>query len=423
MRVWALRKGAEKRFQSGHPWVFSNELAESPKGASPGEPIELVDFQGRFLALGYGNPKSLIAFRTLSRTLDSQIQSTWWADRFQVAYSLRANCGIERFSHRLIFAESDGLPGLIIDRYKVAGRDSQIFVISSSTAGIELQLTEILKGLELFVKRLAGISWDQTCVVMSNTSAQRRLEGLEPQERRVEKSIEGLDLNNVTAEFEYAGQTTESLPLSFDLLGGQKTGFFLDQRENLRALFSLLKTWKLGEPLRILDLCCYVGQWSAQISEFAKRQGLSCEVTLMDSSDEALKWASKNCQGRATLINPIKNDVLNSLRGTLDRNYDVVICDPPAFIKKKKDVPQGKAAYAKLNREAIRKVLPGGLFVSCSCSGLFTPEEFRDMLAKASASRPGTVWIKQGYHSPDHPQRLEFPEGQYLKCLIATTPH
>lgn len=420
MRNWTLRKGAEKRFLSGHPWVFSNELESSPKGADPGELISLRGSDGRFLASGYGNPRSLIAFRMLSRNQESQLNADWWATRLQLCWKLRTSAGVSRFSYRLVFAENDFLPGLIIDCYRSKDPVCQIYVIQSSTAGMDRCLPDVLAGLQLFVQNQLpeGYSWDQTSVVFSNTSKQRHLEGIPVEERRVEKTVDNVNLKNVSGLFEYAADPSQAITLKFNLLEGQKTGFFLDQRENLRSLISLMRTWPLGDTIQVLDLCCYVGQWSSQIAEFAKQTGRKCEVTLMDASEVALAWASENLQGRASLINPIKGDVMNGLRGTLDRSYDVVICDPPAFIKKKKDVPQGKAAYLKLNKEALRKVAPSGLFVSCSCSGLFNPEEFRDMLAKAASSRPGTVWLKQGFHSPDHPQRMEFPEGSYLKCMI-----
>ncbi len=425
MRTWTLRKGAEKRFYSGHPWVFSNELESSPKGTTPGEPIVLRDSASQFLAYGYGNPQSLIAFRSLSKSEDQTPNVEWWATRLLQAWNLRKKSGVHQYSHRLIFAEGDFLPGLIIDCYRVENPKAQIFVIQSSTAGMDHLFADILSGLRLFIERNSELhySWDETCIVISNTSAQRRLEGLQVEERRVEKPVEGVDLNNVAGLFEYAADPTRSIVLHFDLLGGQKTGFFLDQRENLRALMSLLKSWDITKQLRVLDLCCYVGQWSTQIAQFAKEQSIDCQVTFVDASEDALKWASLNLQNKASLINPIKGDVLNGLRGTIDHGYDIVICDPPAFIKKKKDVPQGKAAYLKLNKEALKRLDAGGLFVSCSCSGLFTPEEFRGMLARAVANRPGMVWLKQGFHSPDHPQRMEFPEGSYLKCFIGAVPH
>jgi 23S rRNA (cytosine1962-C5)-methyltransferase len=424
MRTWTLRKGAEKRFQSGHPWVFSNELESSPKGTSPGEGIVLKSADGKFLAYGYGNPNSLISFRTLSKVEDQVPSVAWWASRLQQAWDLRRKAGVAKYSHRLVFAEGDFLPGLIIDCYKLESPKAQVFVIQSSTAGMDLQLPLLLSGLKQFVETNTGIgyTWDETSIVLSNTSAQRRLEGLQVEERRVEKSVHGVDLNNVSGLFEYAAHPEKSITIQFNLLGGQKTGFFLDQRENIRSLMSLLRTWDIQTPLRVLDLCCYVGQWSTQIAAFAKERGIACEMTFLDASEDALKIASMNLQGKADLINPIKGDVMNGLRGTIDYGYDIVICDPPAFIKKKKDVPQGKAAYLKLNKDALKKLDAGGIFVSCSCSGLLLPEEFRSMLGKISVVRPGLVWLKQGFHSPDHPQRMEFPEGAYLKCLIGVSP-
>jgi 23S rRNA (cytosine1962-C5)-methyltransferase len=172
--------------------------------------------------------------------------------------------------------------------------------------------------------------------------------------------------------------------------------------------------------LRVLDICCYVGQWGTQLAHLAAAAGLRAEVTLVDASAKALEIAARNVESHGGTANPQKLDVLEDLGRLPRQGYDVVICDPPAFIKKKKDLPTGTMAYQKLNREALRRTAgQGGLFVSCSCSGLFTEEDFRGMLARAAAGHEGEVrWIVRGSHSPDHPQRPEFPQGTYLKSWM-----
>jgi 23S rRNA (cytosine1962-C5)-methyltransferase len=416
MRTWQLRKGAERRARSGHPWVFSNELSASPKGATPGEDIVLLDGDGKFIAYGYGNPKSLISFRALSYDAERLIDQDLITDKILQALKLRDQSGLKGFSSRLVFAENDFLPGLIVDRYFLPPR-SQAFVIQSSTVGMDRLLPFVLKALETLVDVEKSCSWEDTALISASTSKSRILEGLLVEPKQVLKPVPNLGV--VTGRFQSAALPTSDVLMDFDIINGQKTGFFLDQRENIRLLIEILKTRSFSSPLRILDLCCYVGQWSTQVAAWAKSQGLQAECTLYDSSQEALNLATKNVQRYGAQAIAIKGDVVNSLRGTLDKHYDIVICDPPAFIKKKKDVPTGKAAYGKLNRESLKKVRDDGIYVSCSCSGLFTAEEFREMLGRVSFSSYHTVhWVKQGFHSPDHPQRMEFPEGSYLKCLM-----
>lgn len=420
MRTWQLRKGAEKRARGGHPWVFSNELSASPKGAQPGELITLLDDEGKFVAYGYGNPSSLIAFRALSYSIEKPISLELIQESVFKAAELRRRCGLLDFSHRLIFAEGDNLPGLIIDRYKLSEpTNSQVFVIQSSTAGMDSLLPHVSKSIESLVDFEKSVPWDKTAIVSANTSRSRQLENIPVEEKKIIKSVEGLNLSRVKALLQSASAPATAIEMEFDILGGQKTGFFLDQRENIRRLHEIIDPSHFDGTIRVLDLCCYVGQWSTQIAAWAQANNIKSEFTIFDSSQDALNFANSNIRRYGGDVIFVKGDVMQSLRGTLDRHYDIVICDPPAFIKKKKDVPTGKAAYAKLNREALKRVTDGGIYVTCSCSGLFYPEEFRDMLARISFGPNHSVqWIKQGFHSPDHPQRMEFPEGGYLKSYI-----
>jgi 23S rRNA (cytosine1962-C5)-methyltransferase len=425
MQTWQLRKGAERRFHTGHPWVFSNELTTSPKGLPAGELVTLTDESGKFLATGYGNPNSLISFRSLTPRRNEEITSSFFLGRFKNAVELRRRAGVLNASHRVVFAEGDYLPGLIIDRYLVAQPQAQVFVIQSSTAGMDRLSDFWMKAVEELVEyenknQLSSRPWSATAIVLANTSNSRRLENIPVEPKKVVKSLEGLDLRNTEVLIESALPNQEPLVFNINILEGQKTGFFLDQRQNIKLLLRLLQNSQLqGRPLRVLDLCCYVGQWSAQIAAFAKSIGLTAELHLFDASDEALKLAAQNVvrQGGQPAI--VKGDVLKSLSHLPDRFFDVVICDPPAFIKKKKDIPTGTQAYLKLNKEARRKTVFGGTYVSCSCSGLLTPEDFKKTLARISYGEEHHIqWLEQGFHSPDHPQRLEFPEGTYLKCMI-----
>lgn len=436
MYNWQLRRQAEKRFRTGHPWVFSNELTKSPKGLPPGEPVLLTTEAGDFLAYGYGNPFSLIAFRCLSTHAEVKIDQNLFFERFKKAGDLRRRNGFLSASHRFVFAEGDFLPGLIIDRYLVADPEdhnrgistkpavAQVFVTQSSTAGMDFHKELWMAALKQYVEyenqnSLSNISWNQTAIISANSSGSRQLENIPVEGKMTIKSIDGYDFSNLKVLIESSFDSTP-LVFSIDIIGGQKTGFFLDQRQNIRSLISLVqRSLPKNRPLRVLDLCCYVGQWSAQIAAFCTKQNVKSELHLFDASEEALKLASQNVHIQNGSPAPMKGDVLKSLSHVPDHFFDIVICDPPAFIKKKKDIPAGKQAYLKLNKEARKKVAAHGFYVSCSCSGALSAEDMKEILMRIShGTNHHTQWLAQGFHSPDHPQRLEFPEGSYLKCYI-----
>ena len=417
MQTWLLKKGSEKKFRSGHPWVFSNELAQSPKGIVPGELIELRDFQGNFLARGYGHPNSLISFRTLARNSDSRVDVEFFRDRLLQASRLRKLSGVFEWSHRLCFAEGDYIPGLVIDRFRLEN-DGQVFVLQSSTAGMDRLLPSVLESLELLVEAESG-DWTKTSIVVANDSKSRAMEGIAVEAKRVHRAGEGFDPVRAKLIAEPSLPGLKPVTFEADLIGGQKTGFFLDQRFNIQLTSkSLANLARERKDIRILDLCCYIGQWGSHLSNVVTSLGGRAEVVCVDASVKALELAARNVEAHGGVAKTVKADVLEAMDQFDKKSFDVVICDPPAFIKKKKDLPTGSQAYYKLNREAIRKTTSGGLFVSCSCSGLFTEEDFRSMLARVSASTGETRWIARGGHSPDHPQRPEFPQGTYLKGWI-----
>jgi len=237
--------------------------------------------------------------------------------------------------------------------------------------------------------------------------------------------------------FRVPGIMGSVITLSADLASGQKTGFFFDQLQNIRLLETLLlRKLKNDRVLNsrshefsVLDLCSYVGQWSAHLVQpLTEREALPAEFVCVDASEAALKFAQENVRAVAdssgasvkVRVRTLQTDVLGALPGVADRSFDVVIADPPAFIKSRKSLPQGKQAYVQLFQTAISKVRPGGLVVCCSCSQLLGAEEFKEILGKASRRSGRKVrWIAEGAPSVDHLIRLEFQEGHYLKCRIA----
>lgn len=429
MTVWRLRQGADKRIRSGHPWVFSNELAASPKGHIPGAPVELQDAKGQFLARGYGNPYSLIAFRAL--TFSSQDSDPtgfdFLQDKILNSWRVRKAAGF-RGSFRLAFGESDFIPGLVLDYYVIEqnGKRAQLFAAQLVTAG----MNEALKQAEHFFQGLVqkakaeGLSdfdWEETAVVIRNDVNVRKLEGLQVEDPRVVKDLPDTNLRDV--EILLNAVADEGLvKMSCDLVEGQKTGFFLDQTHNIHLAVGLFKNWaKTQTPrkLRVLDLCCYVGHWSTQITRALKAQGFEVEVSLVDVSKAALAFARKNAEREGAEVVVHEMDVSEGLTQLPSTHYDLVIADPPAFIKSKKDIPIGKHAYVKMNTQAFRVVKRNGFVASCSCSGLLDEVEFRDAIRKASLRNYSELRsVLRGGHAADHPTLMQFPEGFYLKMYV-----
>ncbi len=441
--MWRLRRGMDRRFQSGHPWVYSNELQESPKGIEPGAIVQLQNAGGKFLAWGHGNPQSLIAFRCLSRELErSDLASAQSIVNLLVdAQKLRRFAGYIDVSHRLLFGEADGIPGLIIDFYVLSRGLGQVFVVQAHTAGADRICANILEILQLYVESGAtSEEWDQTAVVLRNDLSVRVLEGLTKDEPRLLKDFQKTgdathekkpDIQNLEIQIPSAfsgafggARGGKSLSFRVDLFTGQKTGFFLDQFSNIQ-LACLLMTQKYHANLRILDLCCYVGQWGAQLSHaFQERmqnqnQTASISVVAVDSSKKALEFARSNIEAQGISCTPTQMDVLEAIKIFDPESFDLVIVDPPALIKSRKDIPVGKHAYLQLVTQAMRLTKKGGGIICCSCSSLLDEGTFSEVLAKAAQrSLSSFQWIGRGSLAADHPTKAEFPEGRYLKCWM-----
>lgn len=429
MVKWVLKKGEDRRLRSGHPWVFSNELMSSPKGLIPGDLVEVVDQKGHFLARGYGNPHSLIAFRAVSWSEGEKeiLSPEFLVNRLMRAWRLRAISGLQQ-SFRLCYGEADGLPGLVVDRYVTP--HGLVFAVQLLTAGMQKALFSVAEQVfSSLVERaneegLTTFTAAQISIVIRNDVNIRKLEGMEVEEPRILINKLSVSLKDIDIAIDSLDQE-DPVWMNVDLEEGQKTGFFLDQRGNIFEVLEYLKRSSLPalakRKVRILDLCCYVGHWSTQLVRYLKTQNVSVEVHLLDISKEALKFAETNVKrvcGEGDQVHVHQADVLNSLEQFPDGQYDIVIADPPAFIKAKKDLPTGSHAYLKMNTHAFRLTAPKGLVISCSCSGLMEVDNFRDILRKAqvrqSMMMPSVV---MGGHSPDHPIIMSFPEGIYLKMI------
>ncbi len=383
MRTIKLKKKEERRVQRGHPWVFSNEVQDLPADAVPGEPVEVRDFTGNFLGRGYVNPRSLIAVRILTRKQED-MDAAFFTRRIGRARDLRKDLGFGE-SFRAVFSEGDGLPGLIVDKY------ADTLVVQSLTAGVDGMLDLVLAALREV--------YSPKTIVLRNDTASRALEGLGQETRVVLGETSGM------VEFEESG-----IRYRADVLEGQKTGFFFDQRENRLALKDLVR------GRRTLDCFCYVGAWALSAARYG-----ATEVIGIDSSEKAVTLARSNAELNNLPAKFAVGDVFEKLRELEKQKerFGCLVLDPPAFVKSRAKVREALKGYKEINLRGMRLLEPGGFLVTCSCSHHIDQELFREMLIDAawSAGRQARL-LEMRSQSRDHPMLLAAKESQYLKCAI-----
>jgi 23S rRNA (cytosine1962-C5)-methyltransferase len=375
-----------KRINDGHLWVFSNELYENPKKYVPGSIVELYDMKDAFVGIGYINPQSLISVRILTRDRES-VDKEFLGKRIKDALMLRERLLGARDAMRLIYSEGDSLPGLIADKYK------NCLVLQFLTAGMEVMKETIINLFDEMLK--------PEIIILRNDGRSRTLEGLALHKDIVKGNLDTLPVINEDGIF-----------FEVNPYKGQKTGFFLDQRENRIALKNLIKGGK-G-----LDLFCYTGAWSIHLAS------AGAEVTGIDESEKAVAQARKNAeinnlQDKAKFI---KDDVFAFLKNESRKNeqgYDFIVLDPPAFVKSSSRIKEALKAYKELNSLCMRLMKKGGILATSSCSYHISREMFLDML-KASAKDSGkrTRLLSLRSQSSDHAILLSMPETEYLKCAF-----
>lgn len=422
METWDISPRGEKRFNEGHPWVFSNEITSPIKKIQPGELVRLTNSKGRTLAVGYGNPHSLIAFRCLQRSDNASIDTNWFANQIAKAARVRDHLQLTKYSHRLVFSEADQLPGLIIDCFKTP-QSQQIFVIEILTAGMERLLHNLPQVFEAFLKEcslqnLNYYPWAKSTLVIKRDNSFRKMENMDLREIEVVGELTTEQLQNISIMVAQSMHPRDYIVFHTDLIHGQKTGFFLDQRSNVELLLHNLP--HLSQPtIRILDLFCYVGQWGTQIAKYLKDKGHQVELTSVDSSQKALDLCLKNASPYCQKVTPLKMDIVEKCNELPTQTYDIVICDPPALIKAKKDFEAGKFAYTKVNTAAMRSLKPGGMMISCSCSQHLSDLDLIDVLTIAAyKTQQKMIWLAKGQQGPDHPMLMEFPQGTYLNSWL-----
>jgi 23S rRNA (cytosine1962-C5)-methyltransferase len=385
-----LRRNEDRRLRAGHLWVFSNEVdvERTPlTGFEPGEPVEVQDSRGAPLGAGYVNPHSLICARLVSRDAARPLDGDLLRSRLRRALALRETLFPGRPFYRLVFGEGDGLPGLVADRF------GDVVVAQITTAGMERLRGEVVMALAELLEPRA--------VLLRNDTASRTLEGLE---RYVEPALgtvpERVEIEENGARFE--------VPIR----EGQKTGWFYDHRVNRE------RTRPYVRDRRVLDLFSYVGGWGVQAAVAGAR-----EVVCVDSSAPALAAAERSAalngvEGRLRTVQSDAFDALKEMRDARER-FDVVVLDPPAFIKRKKDLRQGEKAYRRVNQLAMELLAEDGILVSASCSFHMSRDALLDTMLRASREVERELQIlEEGHQAPDHPVHPAIPETRYLKAFI-----
>ncbi len=384
-----LKPNSERRLKGGHLWVFSNEVdvEQTPLTAfAPGDEVRIETHSGKALGLATVSPNNLICARLHGRDAEHRLDKSLLVHRFKVARGLRDRVFDKPF-YRAVYGESDLLPGLVVDRF------ADHLVVQIATPGMERAREAIIEAL-VQVFKPAGI-------LFKNDNAARAAEGLPSHVEAVHGEVpERIALEENGVRFEAP------------VWQGQKTGWFYDHRMNRARLAPYV------EGKRVLDLYSYIGGWGVQAAAFG-----AGEVMCVDSSAPALDLVEHNASlnGVAEKMIAVEGDVMEALRElkSAGEKFDVVIADPPAFIKKRKDIRNGEGAYRRLNEQAMRLLNRDGILVSASCSMHLAEDSLRDILLAASRHLDRHLVIaEKGFQGPDHPLHPAIPETGYIKSLI-----
>ncbi len=386
MRRVVLKPGRDAPVRAGHPWIYSGAIASGLADAEPGEPVAVQAANGRFVAGGYANPRTTIAVRVLTLE-DEPLDARLVGRRLDEALALRREMlppGLE--AYRVVNGEGDRLPGVVVDRY------GEFLVCQLFTAGAARLAPALVDGLRerlaprgIFERSEGGVRSEEGIA-----GARGVLAGEEPPAR--------------------IAIVEDGARLLVDVLHGQKTGFFLDQRES-RAQVRALAAGK-----RVLNAFAYTGAFAV-----AAALGGATEVVSVDTSRPALalaeaSWAENGLAPAAGRF--VVADVFDMLRATGDR-YDLIILDPPPFVRRRRDLQPGLRGYKDLNLQALRRLAANGWLLTSSCSQHLSRAGFREVVAAAAADagRVATVVGEHG-HPPDHPVALAHHEGEYLKVML-----
>ena len=384
----SVNSGGARRARAGHPWIFSNEVDMTPalKALSPGTLVVANDVHGRPLGLYAFNPHTLIAGRKFAAAAEAGVGADFLAGRLRTALALRDKLFDVPY-YRLVHAEGDNLPGLIIDRF------GDTIVIQANSAAMDRLLDALVAAVEMVLAPAR--------IILKNDSPARTMEGLETWVRVV-KGDEAAPVALIE----------NGVNFFCDPVGGQKTGWFFDHRDN-RAFIS-----RLAAGGRVVDFYCYAGSFALQCAAAG-----AAHVLAIDRSEGALALAEQSAvaNGVADKIEFRRADVFAEMERLTSKSelFDVVIADPPAFVKSKKQLAAGARGYRKMTKMAARLVRPGGFLLVASCSHHVDPALFGEQvrLGLADASRGGRI-IRTSGAAPDHPVHQFLPETAYLKAEV-----
>jgi len=390
-----LKKNEDKRLRQGHLWVFSNEIdiQRSPlEQFTVGDLVQVKANDGKVMGTAYINPQSLICARLLSRKGNMKCGVNFFRERLETALILREKL-YDKPYYRLVYGESDGLPGLVIDRF------GSVLSVQITTVGIEVRKDFLITALQELFK--------PTAIVLKNDNSQRQLEGLGTDSEVIFGAVpETLLIEENGAKFKV------------DILSGQKTGWFYDHRSSRAQLAGFAKNQ------RVLDLFSYTGAWAIP----AALAGAT-EVTCVDASESALALALENARlnGVEDKMHFIRSDVFDFLKQARQDGqlYDIIVLDPPALIKRKKDFKQGYEAYRRLNQLALQVLAKNGILVSASCSFHLSVDNLEEILRSSGRHIDRHLtFFSCGGQGGDHPVDPAIPETAYLKtffCIVSSS--
>ena len=383
-----LKANADRRLRAGHLWVYSNEVdvVATPLNAfQPGDQAILEAAGGKPLGVVALSPNNLICARLVSRDVKHVLDKSLLVHRLNVALSLRERLFDKPF-YRLVYGDSDLLPGLVVDRF------GDHIVVQLASAAMERNKDAVLDALVQVLKP-RGVLW-------KNDSAARDAEGLE---RYVDTAFGVVP--------EWVALEENGVKFEAPVLEGQKTGWFYDHRMNRARLAPYV------EGKRVLDLFSYIGGWGVQAAAFG-----ASEVFCVDASGFALDGVERNAtlNGVAEKVTCVEGDVFEALKElkAAEERFDVVVADPPAFIKRKKDLKNGEAAYRRLNEQAMRLLNKDGILVSASCSMHLPEDDLQNILLGSARHLDRNIQLlERGGQGPDHPVHPAIAETRYIKSI------
>jgi len=381
-----LKRGRERRIQGGHPWIYRGEIERIEGSLEGGEEVIVLDYRGKYIGRGLGNPLSIISVRLFTWE-DEELDEGFFRKRLEKAGERRAALDLDTDAVRLVFSEADGLPGLIVDRY------DRYIVVQFLTLGMDRRkemITSLIR--EVF---------SPDAVFERSDVRTREHEGLDRIKGNLWGSLpENLEVHIGKARF------------LVDAFEGQKTGLFLDQRENSILAGSLMA------DMEVLDCFSYTGGFGIQAALSGARH-----VTFVEISDEAVRFAGRNIElngieDRSTVVASNAFDVLKEYDRE-GRTFDAVVLDPPSFTRSKKSLEGARRGYKEINLRALKILRPGGLLVTSTCSQHLSPDLFQEIVREAAQdARVSTRLIDFRGQAMDHPVLVEIPETRYLCCLF-----